>query len=257
MSTRNREASQRKSTIIGLALTIVVHACAICLVSFSGFRYIYPPPQEKSILIDFSEEELVNLEEIPGREPQSETVNLEDPVKLAQQSESPIEGTAPNETPETIQDNFGDVETPAPEPEAPKLDPRASFPGMAKKDTTLTAAHQASEASDSFKAGQSDGNTAQGRTDGRPNAHLKGRKTIGNIPNPLYNVQESGTVVVNIWVDNYGNVVKAVPGGDGTTVLDKSLYAAARNAAMETHFNMSADAPAMQEGTITYYFNLK
>ena len=80
---------------------------------------------------------------------------------------------------------------------------------------------------------------------------------MGNLPRPVYNVQESGIVVVDIWVDNYGNVAKAVPGGDGTTVLDKTLLNAARNAAMETHFNMSADAPAMQQGTITYYFNLK
>jgi TonB family protein len=73
----------------------------------------------------------------------------------------------------------------------------------------------------------------------------------------VYNVQESGDVIVTIWVDNYGNVVRAVPGGDGTTVTDKALWAAARKAALETHFNMSADAPAMQEGTITYHFKLK
>ena len=119
------------------------------------------------------------------------------------------------------------------------------------------AAHAAADSSALFKAGQAVGNTASGRTDGKPNAHVQGRSTVGNIPRPVYNVQESGIVVVNIVVDNYGNVVRAVPGGDGTTVLDKTLYAAARNAAMDTHFNMSADAPAMQEGTITYYFNLK
>ena len=93
--------------------------------------------------------------------------------------------------------------------------------------------------------------------DGKPNAHVQGRNTVGNIPRPVYQVQESGIVVVDIWVDNYGNVKKAVPGGDGTTVMNKALLAAARNAAMETHFNMSKDAPAMQEGRITYYFNLK
>ena len=49
----------------------------------------------------------------------------------------------------------------------------------------------------------------------------------------------------------YGNI------DDGTTVMDKTLIAAARKAALETHFNMSAEAPAMQQGTITYYFNLK
>ena len=64
-------------------------------------------------------------------------------------------------------------------------------------------------------------------------------------------------MVVKVWVDNYGNVKKAVPGADGTTVTDDKLWAAARNAAMKTHFNESIDAPAMQEGTITYIFKLK
>ena len=246
------------SKITGLALTISVHIAALALVSFSGLKYIYPPPQEQSMLIDFSEEEETQIQEMTGRAPQAEEIDRSRPVELAQKSESPEVSERENLTTETKTDDFGDVETPAPEPkEEPKLDPRAAFPGMSKKDTTLTAQHSADKSSDNFKEGQADGNTRTGRADGKPNAHVKGRKLVGNLPSPAYNVQESGIVVVDIWVDNYGNVVKAVPGGDGTTVVDKTLYAAARNAALETHFNMSSDAPAMQEGTITYYFNLK
>lgn len=253
---RLREKSERRSTVTGIVMTVALHLCAVLLVSFSGIKYLYPPPQEQTMLIDFSQEPEVQVQQMHGRAPQAEEVDLDSPVNLAQRSESPYEADRENLTPQTSPDDFGDVPVPAPEQE-PELDPRAAFPGMAKKDTTLTAAHAANESSDRFKAGQADGNTDKGRTDGRPNAHVKGRNTVGNIPRPAYDVQESGVVVVNIWVDNYGNVVKAVPGGDGTTVLDKTLYAAARNAAMNTHFNMSADAPAMQEGTITYYFNLK
>ncbi len=251
-------STERNSVVTGVILTLVIHVGALCLVSFTGLKYIYPPPPERVMLIDFADEQDIELvEEQPGIQPQAEDADMENPIELAQRSESPYEGDETNLTPETREDDFGDVETPTPPSEEPKLDPRAAFPGMAKRDTSLTAAHKAEENSDNFKAGQSDGNTNQGRADGKPNAHVKGRNTVGNIPRPVYNVQESGIVVVNIWVDNYGNVVRAVPGGDGTTVLDKTLYAAARNAAMDTHFNMSADAPAMQEGTITYYFNLK
>lgn len=254
---RIRENSERKGVVTGVVMTAVLHLCALALVSFTGLKYIYPPPQEQAMLIDFTDEPAALVEEQYGTEPQAEEVNLDEAVRLVQQSSSPEVADRENLTPETAPDDFGDVETPAPEPEQPALDPRAAFPGMARKDTTLTAAHAAADSSALFKAGQAAGNTASGRTDGKPNAHVQGRSTVGNIPRPVYNVQESGIVVVNIVVDNYGNVVRAVPGGDGTTVLDKTLYAAARNAAMETHFNMSADAPAMQEGTITYYFNLK
>ena len=252
-----RQKREKNAQITGIAMTLVLHVCALVLVSASGLKYIYPPPQEQSLLIDFSEEPELVTQQLQGQEPQAEEIDLERPVELAQKSESPVEADRENLTPETKPDDFGDVETPAPEPKEPELDPRAAFPGMAKKDTSLTAPHSALDESGNFKAGQARGNTDNGRTDGKPNAHVQGRNTVGNLPRPVYNVQEGGIVVVDIWVDNYGNVVKAVPGGDGTTVMDKTLIAAARKAALETHFNMSAEAPAMQQGTITYYFNLK
>ncbi|MBR5077082.1 MAG: hypothetical protein IKX28_08770 [Bacteroidales bacterium] len=253
-----RQKRERNARITGILMTAVIHVCALVLVSFTGLKYIYPPPQEQAMLIDFTETEEPVVQELMGQEPLAEEIDLERPVELAQRSESPFEGERENLTPETKPDPVGDVEVPTPEPkDEPVLDPRAAFPGMAKKDTTLTAPHNATDGSEGFKAGQAKGNTDNGRTDGKPNAHVQGRNTVGNLPRPVYNVQESGIVVVDISVDNYGNVVRAVPGGDGTTVLDKTLWAAARKAAMETHFNMNADAPAMQQGTITYYFNLK
>ena len=95
-----------------------------------------------------------------------------------------------------------------------------------------------------------------GQNTGTPNAHLKGRTVVGSLPRPSYGVRESGTVVVSIWVDNYGNVTKAQAGAEGTTISNQELWTAARNAAMKTHFNSEADAPALQQGTITYIFIL-
>ena len=252
-----RQKRERNAKVTGILMTVALHACALVLVSFSGLKYIYPPPQEQSMLIDFSEAPEIPTQQLQGREPLAQEVDLDRPVELAQKSESPYEGEVENLTPQTAPDPVGDVDVPAPPQDEPALDPRAAFPGMARKDTTATTPHDAAEAADGFKAGQARGNTESGRTDGKPNAHVQGRTIKGNLPRPVYNVQESGIVVVDIWVDNYGNVAKAVPGGDGTTVLDKTLLNAARNAAMETHFNQSMDAPAMQQGTITYYFNLK
>jgi TonB family protein len=110
---------------------------------------------------------------------------------------------------------------------------------------------------DALKAGHALGNTKVGETSGEPKANLKGRTLNGTLPRPSYPVQANGTVVVKIWVDNYGTVQKAIAGAEGTTVTDKELWNAARKAAMRASFNMSADAPAMQEGTITYIFKLK
>lgn len=86
-------------------------------------------------------------------------------------------------------------------------------------------------------------------------AHLKGRSVVGPLPYPDYDFKKSGTVVVDIWVDNYGNVAKAQAGAEGTTLTSRGLLNSARNAAMRAHFNQKANAPALQQGTITYIFS--
>lgn len=255
---RERGVRERNSVVTGIVMTLVIHVCAAALVSFTGIKYLYPPPPENTFLIDF-EEETVDPEQKAGKLPRGEDVDKEKPIELVQRSESPDKSKRDNLTPSTKPDDHGDVAvTEPPREKEPELDPRATFPGMAKKDTTLTARHSASEESGNYKPGQPTGNVPTGSTEGKPNAHLEGRTVDkAGLKKPAYSSQESGKVVVKIWVDQYGKVQKAVPGADGTTVTDKALWTAARNAALETGFNMSSSAPALQEGTITYIFNLK
>ncbi len=94
-------------------------------------------------------------------------------------------------------------------------------------------------------------------TEGTANAHVQGRSVLGSLPKPAYNSQAEGIVVVQVKVDQYGTVTEAVPGAEGTTVENKTLWNAARSAALKAHFNQSASAPALQTGTITYIFKLK
>lgn len=251
---REREKESKVSTATGIVLTIAVHVLACILFAFSGLKYIYPPPQEQTFIIDFQEEkeEPVKRQSF-GRQPQAEEVDLSKPIELVQRSESPIVTHKENKTAQAKPDAHGDVEVPAPKEEINK---NALFPGMSKKDSSL-APHGAEESKSTYKAGHPKGNAAVGKSEGTPNAHLKGRSTLGALPKPSYSVQNEGVVVVDIWVDNYGNVQKAIAGGQGTTVTDKTLWAAARSAAMKTHFNQSMDAPALQQGTITYIFKLK
>ena len=255
---RERNERERNSVLTGIVLTVTVHLCAALLVSFSGIKYLYPPPAENTFLLDF-EQEPVRIEQNTGKDPKGEDVDLTEQINLVQRSESTVVSKKPNVTPATKPDTHGDVAVDEPKrDEEPTIDPRATFPGMSKKDTTLTAQHGASEASTSYKPGQPGGNVNKGATDGKPNAHLEGREVDkAGLKKPVYTSQESGKVVVKIWVDQYGKVQRAVPGADGTTVTDKELWNAARKAALETGFTMSASAPALQEGTITYIFNLK
>ena len=251
---REREKEAKVSTTTGIVLTVAVHLVVLLSCAFTGLKYIYPPPEEQTFLIDFEEEEPQQIRrQRLGRQPQAEDGDRAKPVELIQRSESPIKSERTNKTAEAKPDDFGDVEVPAPKEEINK---NALFPGMSKKDSSL-APHGATNPSAEFKAGHPKGNTQVGKSEGTPNAHVKGRSVLGALPRPDYKVQDEGKVVVDIWVDNYGNVTKAVAGGQGTTVNNQTLWAAARSAAMKAHFNQSADAPALQQGTITYIFKLK
>lgn len=83
---------------------------------------------------------------------------------------------------------------------------------------------------------------------------LSGRNVIGSVSRPSFTTNSEGVVVVQIKVNQYGNVVEALAGVDGTTIPDKGLWNAARIAAMKTNFNMSAEAVPLQIGTITYSY---
>lgn len=255
---RERERQEGLSRTNGIALTVSLHvALTVCCLN-TGFTYLDPPPPEKEqILIEFEEPAIQKPKQSwSGSRPTAEEPSKD--INLVQKSEAPNEGTKSNEAPESVVDDFGDIDIKDPEPPKKEIDRRALFraaDNKTQKDTL--AAQTAREVSDALKAGHAQGNIRTGETQGAPKAQLSGRSVIGTLPSPAYSVQESGKVVVDIWVDNYGSVQKAVAGAEGTTVTDKTLWQAARKAAMGAQFNLSADAPAMQKGTITYIFKLK
>lgn len=257
---KKERAKQTKiSRMSGGILTVVIHVSLVGCFFVTGFKYLDPPPPEKTpIIIDFSEPEIEKPKQVwNGTRPQVAKPDPAKPINLVQQSEAQLEGTKSNEAPETTVDNVGDVEVPEPPREKP-IDRRALFHAANNNTTKDTLAPQtAREVSDKLKAGHAAGNTKTGETAGEPNAKLVGRSVNGTLPRPSYGVQASGKVVVKIWVDQYGTVIKAQAGVEGTTATDKTLWQAAYKAAMGASFNMKADAPALQEGTITYIFNLK
>ncbi|MBQ2111762.1 MAG: energy transducer TonB [Bacteroidales bacterium] len=255
---RERERQEKKSRVTGATLTVVMHIALLVCCFLTGFTYLDPPPPEQEqILIEFDEPEIQKPRQTwNGTSPRVSVPDPSKDINLVQRSEAQNEGTKSNEAPEATVDDFGDVDVPEPKREK-EIDRRALFTAADNKTQKDTlAAQTAREVSDALKAGHAQGNTRTGETSGEPNAKLAGRSVNGTLPRPSYGVQKDGIVVVEIWVDNYGTVQKAVAGAEGTTVTDKTLWQAARKAALGAHFNMSADAPALQKGTITYIFRL-
>lgn len=253
-----RERREKIARVTGVVLTVLLHCALFGCCFLMGFTYLIPPPPEKEqILIDFSEPKVEKPRQtLDGSRPSAVNPDPAKDINLVQKSEAPNLGTKSNEAPEATVDDFGDVETPEPERKK-EIDRRALFSAANNKTQKDTLAMQtADKVSEALKEGHALGNTVTGETSGEPNARVAGRKVVGSLPKPSYGIQASGKVVVKVWVDNYGNVQKAVPGAEGTTVNDNTLWQAARKAALGAHFNMDSDAPAMQEGTITYIFKL-
>jgi TonB family protein len=84
---------------------------------------------------------------------------------------------------------------------------------------------------------------------------LDGRTSL-SLPKPNYPGNEEGVVVVKVTVDKNGLVKTAETGVRGSTTSDPNLLAEAKKAALKAKFNVDANAPAVQVGTITYRFVL-
>ena len=90
---------------------------------------------------------------------------------------------------------------------------------------------------------------------GNGNGYSLGNRNIkGSLPKPTYPGNEQGKVVVEIFVDRSGVVIKANAGVKGSTLLSKNYLDAAYSAALRAKFDANPDAPEVQKGSITYKF---
>jgi TonB family protein len=85
---------------------------------------------------------------------------------------------------------------------------------------------------------------------------LEGR-SITKYPDVKDQSQKYGRVVVEITVNEQGEVIKAEPGQRGSTVTDSRLKRLAKKAALQTEFNANPKGPSRQIGKMTINFKLK
>ena len=250
--------NEKKGRRVGLTLTVAAHAALFFIFFNVALEPEYALPDNSMILLDFTEipEPPKPIEVKAGNEPKAIVANPTEEVRLVQQSQAQEVGQKPVQAEEVTMGDEGDVAKP--EPPRPKpINKKALFSAAASKKKDTLAPQTAERVSGALTAGHPQGNTRVGDTDGTPTARLQGRNTVGALPFPEYTVNKAGKVVVKIRVDQYGKVIGATPGVSGTTVQDKTLWEAAKEAALKAQFNVSAAADVVQEGTITYVFKLR
>jgi periplasmic protein TonB len=87
------------------------------------------------------------------------------------------------------------------------------------------------------------------------NYSLGGRKII-SAPKLVNTYSETGRVVVTIYVDRSGNVIRSVPGAKGSTTANPTLNKSAKTTAMKYKFNPDPNAPEIQKGVLTIIYRL-
>jgi hypothetical protein len=251
---------KEKNNRAGLIGTILFHALLLVLFLFVGMTYPDPPPPEEGITINFG-----NSEDGMGDNPTEELSESESESNEA--TNNTASSSSPAEQQILTQNTTPTV----------NVNATTTTTTQTTNTTQNSTSQNLSEALNAFNnsGGQSgnEGETGnpgnQGSLEGDPNSNnytgggvgngvtysLSGRNLL-SMPKIEDNSQEQGKVVVDIVVDKYGKVIKATPGGRGSTTTSPILYKKAVDAALKTKFNAKAELVADQKGQMTFVFIL-
>ena len=247
----NKEKKDRGIAIVG---TIVVHALVVLVLFLMAFRTPLPLPGEEGVEVDLGmmDQGMGNIQPekpaIPmAAQPQQEQNKSKEEIVTQNDEEAPA-----IEKPKNIKPK---QETKPVEEPKPTVNQKALFKG-----------------SNNPQAGGSEGITGQPGDQGKPNGLAGIKKYDGNggkgngtgydlggrgaksLHRPDDDFTEEGRIVVDIWVNRAGQVVRAEVATKGTDIINNAMRQKAIQAARRSTFASDPDAPEEQHGTITYTF---
>ena len=245
--------NEKKDKGIAIAGTIVVHALAVLVLFLMAFKTPLPLPGEEGVEVDLGmmDQGMGNIQPekpaIPmASQPRHQPNKSKEDIVTQKDDDAPAIEKPKNTKPKQ--------EKPPEEPK-PTVNQRALFKG-----------------NNNPQAGGSEGITGQPGDQGKPNGLAGIKKYDGNggkgngtgydlggrgaksLHRPNDDFSEEGVVVVNIWVNREGKVVKAEVATKGTTVINSDMRQKAVQAALRSTFAADSNAPEEQHGTISYTF---
>ncbi len=261
--------NEHSDKIKGIIGTVVGHLVILLAFMLMALKTPLPLPGEEGVEVDLGysdqgmglvqPDEMIVPEEIQPQT-QAPEPQPEEEVLTQEVEEVPVSKPKTEKPKETVEQEVTDKQQKAtdeiPEKPEPQVNPDALYKGPAKGSSTQGGQGVTGKPGDQ---GRPDGTKNTGNYEGSGGSgsgisyDLSGRKAR-NLPKPEYSSDEQGRIVVTIWVNRTGSVVKAEPGARGTTIADLSLRTQAKNAALKATFSPSPDAPELQTGTVTYVF---
>lgn len=247
-------SNEKKDKGIAAVGTVLVHALVVFVFFLMAFRTPLPLPGEEGVEVDLG---MMN-QGMGNIQPEKPTVTQASQPKQPSESKEDILTQNDDEAPsiEKPKSTKPKQEKPAEEPK-PKVNDRALFKGNGNP-----------------QAGGSEGITGEPGDQGKPNGlagikQYEGNGGKGNgtgydlggrgaksLHRPSDEFSEEGIIVVDIWVNRAGQVVRAEVATKGTTLINSDMRQKAKQAAMRSSFIADELAPEEQHGTITYTFVL-
>ena len=259
-------SNEKKDRTIAAIGTILVHALIVLALFFMAFRTPLPLPGEEGVEVDLGmmnqgmgqvqpEQPAIPEQSAPPKLYEEETSKSKDEIVTQDTEEAPAIQKEKEKEPKE-QPQIKPKEKPEEPVETPQqtVNPKALFKGK-----------------DKAQDGGSEGITGQPGDQGNPNglAGVKkydGQGGKGNGPGydlggrgaktlqrPPKEFPEEGHIVVEIWVDREGNVIRTAI-GKGTDITNSEMRRTAMEAARRSKFVPDPTAPEEQKGTITYTF---
>jgi TonB family protein len=247
-------SNEKKDKGIAIAGTIVVHALVLLVLFLMAFRTPLPLPGEEGVEVDLGmmDQGMGNIQPekpaIPmAAQPQQQQNKSKEDILTQNDDEAPAIEKPKNTKPKQ--------ETKPVEEPKPTVNQKALFKG-----------------SNNPQAGGSEGITGQPGDQGKPNGLAGIKKYDGNggkgngtgydlggrgaksLHRPDDDFSEEGRIVVDIWVNRDGQVVRAEVATKGTDIINNAMRQKAIQAAKRSTFASDPDAPEEQHGTITYTF---
>ncbi|MBQ9638105.1 MAG: hypothetical protein IJV22_00930 [Bacteroidales bacterium] len=248
---------EKKDSITSAVITVVLVILLLIVSAFVGLNPPDPPIPEEGVEVNLGDSDfgLGNAETPEASEQMSapkppsstgedvSTQRSEETVSLNRSSNNSSAETSP-----VVEDNTETTKEPV-------IDNRALFPGNRTK----------TDGGGSQGITQGQGN--QGKQGGDPNSQrydgapgrggsgwsLSGRRA-SSFPLPQYDSNKEGKIIVKIWVDRSGTVVRVEGPERGSNITEQGMVAKAKSAAMNAKFNADNNASELQVGTITYVF---
>lgn len=234
--------NNRRHRAIAAAATLLFHALLIAALVAGVLRYSSEhdqpewPPADSSEILFGGEFVMVGDQGAAEAEAAAETAEVSDVSDVTDVTDV----AAPS----------GDIKV----PKALKVskDPKAEKAEAEKAEKAEAIKDRVSFGKGKGKAGQPDGNSADGAVSGIAASGLGNRKAV-SLPSPEKGPM--GKIVVKITVDRNGNVTSAAYlSGVAPANASASARRSCVEAARRSRFSADPDAPASQTGTITYTY---